>query len=161
MLAAFVLGVPEHVRTTHWMKLDADTKPVAGKWVWPDYAGQSVVSHRWRYTKMKRDPNTSEHWLNTLDRLFAGRRPMLQRQLDPKADARVWHRRGNADGLKMRFASFAHIESTDFTRRISRAVRRHCGGRLPIPSQDTLSWYLATLWREPVKLINMKEWFAP
>lgn len=161
MLAAFVLGVPDAVQTRHWMKLDADTSPVAEKWEWPEHKGQTIVSHKWGYTKMKGEENPRDHWFNRLDRLFAGNRPVFSRQLDPVKDYRVSHRKGNPDKIPMRFGSFAHIERTDFTRKVARLVRRKCGGRLPIPSHDTLVWYFATLWGEPVKLVDMKRYFKP
>lgn len=157
MLASFVEGVARHVRTPYWMKLDADTTP-KGPFVWPDYRGACVVSHRWGYTKVKHDPMATEHWINTLDK-FSGGEPMLKRTVDPRVEPRLSHRAGNPDGLQMRFASFAHIERTSHTRRLAGLVMAH--GRMPVPSQDTLSWYFATKWGERVKLVNMKEWFQP
>lgn len=157
MLAAFVLGVAEHVKTDYWLKLDADAKPVAPEFKWPRFRRAAVTSQKWGYTKMKGDPDATEHWFNKLDRLYAGKRPLFKRKLDPKADFKVSHRRGNPDRIPLRFASFCHIERTDFTRRMARA----CGNRLPIPSHDTLAWYFATLWAESVKLVNMKSQVVP
>lgn len=160
MLSAFVLGVAQHVQTKYWMKLDGDTKPIAGEWKWPDYTKHTITSHRWGYTKMKGDPDAKDHWFNRLDRIFSPDKPMFP-PLCPKADFRVSHRPRNRLGIPMRFGSFAHIERTQFTRRMAEVINEKCGGRMPIPSQDTLAWYCATLWKEPVKLMNMKEYFQP
>lgn len=160
MLAAFVLGVAKHVTTKYWMKLDGDTRPILGEWKWPHYDGQCITSHRWGYTKMKGDDSATEHWFNRLDRVFSPDNPKFP-TLSVKEHKRISHRPRNPFRIPMRFGSFAHIERTDFTKRIAKVVNEKCGGRLPIPSQDTLSWYCAYLWKEPVKLMNMKEYFRP
>lgn len=160
MLAAFVLGVAAHVKTDYWMKLDADATPIK-PFEWPDYCGSTIVSHKWGYTKMKGDPEAKEHWFNRLDSLYSPNAPYFKRRFDVKSDFQVGHRPGNKDGLPMRFGSFCHIEKTKFTKRMADVIRKRNGGRLPIPSQDTLAWYCASLWKEPVKLVNMKEWFSP
>ena len=159
MLASFIFGVAEHVQTPYWMKLDADTKPIRD-WQWPDYRAHTITSHKWGYTKIKGDA-TKEHWFTRMDRLFAGNRPIFKRALDPVKDLRIGHRRGNVDGIPMRFGSFAHIERTNFTKKVAETITGQCGRKLPIPSQDTIAWYFATLWKEPVRLMNMKEYFIP
>lgn len=161
MIASFVLGAAKHVKTDYWLKLDADATPKVDRFDWPDYSRHTIVSHRWGYTKMKGDPNATDHWFNRLDKIFANGSPMFKSKLDVKADYQVSHRPGNRFGIPMRFGSFCHIEKTSFTKRMAEVVKTKCAGRLPIPSQDTLSWYCATLWKEPVKLVNMKEWFSP
>jgi hypothetical protein len=158
MLASFVLGAAEHVKTEYWMKLDADTVPLRPYWRWPEYKGKAYTSHRWGYTKMKADPGAQKHWFNVLDEFFAPAESLFKRKLDPIADFKVTHRKGNPDGIPMRCASFAHIEQTAFTKRISAMVRKS-GGRLPIPSHDTLVWHAATAWKLPTTLMNMREWF--
>lgn len=159
MLAAFVLGVADHVRTDYWLKLDADTTPKQPYFELPDYTKATITSHKWGYTKMKGDPGAKEHWFNRLDRIFSPGAPKFPR-LDPKADFQVTHRPNNKLGIPMRFGSFCHFEKTSFTRRMAETIRAK-GGRLPIPSQDTLSWYCAFLWNERVRLMNLKHWFQP
>lgn len=161
MLAAFVLGTAQHVSTDYWMKLDCDSAPLKPYWRWPDYRSFTVTSHKWGYTKMKGEPNAPDHWFTRLDNLFANGQPVFKLPLDPVKDFKLSHRRGNPNGVGMRFASFCHIERTEFTRRVAGMVREKCYGRLPIPSHDTLTWYFTALWREAVKLMNMKEWFNP
>lgn len=160
MLAAFVLGVARHVKTDYWMKLDGDTEPIVPAFPWPDYRKFTVVSHKWGYTKIKGEDGATGHWFNRLDAAFSPNAPLFKREFDVNKDKRVSHRRHAPDGLPMRYASFCHIEKTEFTRRIAGVINAQ-GGRLPIPSQDTMSWYCATLWREKVKLVNMKEYFRP
>ena len=162
MLAAFVLGVAEHVQTDYWMKLDCDTLPKKDHFTWPEVTGNTIVSHRWRRTKMKGADGATEHWFTTLDRLFAGKHPLFNPPLDlEKYRRHVSHRRRNPWRIPVRFASFCHIEQTRFTRRMAKLIHKKCGGRMPIASQDTLSWYMSTIWKEPVKLVNFKEWFDP
>lgn len=158
MLAAFVLGVAAHVKTDYWMKLDADSYPVRPWWEWPEYQKFTITSHRWGYSKMKGDPGAKDHWFNRLDAIFSPSKPLFRRRFDPVADFKVRHGRA---GIPERFASYAHIEKTEFTRRMAKEVIEKNGGRMPIPSQDTLSWYFSALWKEPVALVNMRNWFAP
>lgn len=144
MLAAFVLGTAKHVKTKFWMKLDADTKPLK-PFVWPDYSKHAITSHKWGYTKMKGDANPKEHWFTTLEHVFGAYFP---HKFDLKRDYKYCHKR---------IASFAHIERTDFTRRVA----NHIGDKMPIPSHDTLVWYAASIWGQPIKRMNMKEYFQP
>ena len=161
MLASFVFGVTKYVKTAYWMKLDADCSPRSNRWEWPDYQASTIVSHRWSYTKMKRDPAEGAHWFHRLDSVFSPGKPFFSAHYDPVADRRVSHRRGNRHGLPKRFASFCHIEATEFTRRIASHLQASNGGRLPIPSHDTTSWYCSQVWKEKVQLVNMKRWFKP
>lgn len=160
MLAAFVLGVPKHVQTSHWVKLDCDCRPVAASIEWPDYRDCAVVSHAWGYTKIKGD-RPKEHWFNRFEDVFDVPKDQRMPKLDPVKDRRISHLPGNALGIQKRFASFCHIERTDFTRRIADVAMKRCAGRMPIPSQDTLSWLATQFWKEKVKLVNMKLWFSP
>lgn len=163
MLAAFILGVSEHVRTPYWMKLDCDTTPKKPYFKWFDYHKATITSSPWHYTKCKGDDKLKEkgHWFNRMDNLFSPHAPLFPKNLDVDKYFKVSHRPGNEFGIPKRFGSFAHIERTDFTRKIAEIIRSRSGGRLPIPSQDTISWYCAYLWKEKVNLVNMREWFQP
>ncbi len=158
MLAAFVFGAARCVKTPYWMKLDADCAPIRSWWEWPDYQGASVTSHRWAYTKMKCNPGDSEHWFNRLDTVFRPVSPYFQTRFNPQDE--LSHEPGNPHGLPLRWNSFCHIESTAFTRRMADYLTRHNHGRLPVPTHDTTGWYCATIWQEPVRLVNMGEWFS-
>ncbi len=159
MLAAFILGVAQHVKTRYWFKLDINCAPTA-PFVWPDFSESAITSHRWGYTKMKGSPKgTAEHWLTTMDKLFSPAKPLCPK-LDPKEDYKVVHGKNGKYKLAPRFRSLAHIERTDFTKRMAKEIISKCGGKLPIPSQDTIAWYFATLWKQPVKLTNMVQYFT-
>lgn len=160
MLSAFVFGVAKHVKTDYWMKLDCDTKPKKSEWKWPKYRDFDIVSHKWGYTKMKGDAS-GDHWFETLEKLFPNETRMFSRTLNAQSDLRISHMPGNPDGIKMRFASFAHIERTSFTKSMVEIIRKMFGDTMPIPSQDTMSWYFAERLNASVRLVNMKEYFQP
>jgi len=159
MLAAFIFGVATHVKTEYWMKLDADCRPRRKWWEWPAYNKYSIVSHKWGYTRLKCDPDESTHWFNRLDDAFSPQMPRFAFKLDPSQYRYVSHRRGNRLGLPKRFNSFCHIERTQFTQRIAEYLNENRAGRLPIPSQDTISWYCSWIWQEKVLLTDMRKWF--
>jgi hypothetical protein len=142
-LSAFVFGVAAHVRRPFWMKLDCDVRPVSSRFEWPKYGDATITAHRWGYTRVKGDPGATRHWLNTLDEWWGGE-PLFSPGLD--VHRRHPHRR---------FTSFCAIEKTLFTHRLA----ERCGRRLPVPSQDTTSWYAATRWSEPIRLVNMRRFF--
>lgn len=158
MLAAFVFGTARHVKTAFWMKLDADAEPQRPWWKWPDYPAYTIVSHRWNYTRIKGDTGASGHWFNRLDDCFRPGCRYFQKAYNA-AESTVSHRPDNPDHLPRRFNSYCHIERTKFTRRIAEVLEANFGGRMPIPSHDTTAWYCAQIWREKVKLRNMKVWF--
>jgi hypothetical protein len=148
MLSSFVFGVAKHVKTRYWMKLDGDCTPKVDEFEWPDYRKNTITAHRWGYTKMKHDPDLSDHWLNRLDKWWGGK-PLFDEQYHPVEHAKVRHRR---------FCSFCSIEKTKFTQQLA----KRCGDRLPIPSQDTTTWYVAererrSSWHGE----NMKRYFSP
>lgn len=158
-MAAFIHGVAQHVTTAYWAKLDADCHVHVPELKWPPYDRYTVVSHRWGYTKMKGDPGATEHWFSKLDRLLSPGNPVLgARDWDPVADFKVVH---ESAGIPPRFASFFHIEKTEFTQAMSHDLLEKCGQRLPIPSHDTLSWYYCAKWGERVRRVNMKRQVTP
>jgi|GEM_PF-1100179 len=158
MLAAFLLGAARHVKTGYWMKLDADCRPQKLWWEWPDYEKHTIVSHRWGYTRMKGDDGAPMHWFNRLDQFFSPAVPYFKKAFDP-VNNRVNHRPGNLLGLPMRFNSYCHIERTAFTQRMAALLNAGNSGRMVVPSQDTTSWYCSVLWKENVRLMNMRKWF--
>lgn len=141
--SAFVFGVAEHVDTTWFMKLDADTEVTKhGRFEWPDYQAHTITSDPWHYTRVKGDREAKQHWLATLDEWFGGE-PIFPLNIP------TWERHGHK-----RIRSYCHIEKTEFTRRVA----KHCGARLPIPSQDTTVWYLATRWGESINRHKFRKW---
>jgi len=147
MLSAFVFGAAEHVKTPVWMKLDADCTPVQKTFQWPAYASYGILGHKCGYTKTKGQANPPSHFLNQLDewwRAETGEEPIF-----PLIDgSRHRHKR---------IASFCWIEKTEHTRWMAEAF----GDRLPVPSQDTCSWYCAVRRGLQWKRENMRTMFTP
>jgi hypothetical protein len=137
MLSCFVFGVAQHVKTKFWAKLDCDCKPTGVALVIKDEVWNSTLSaHKWGYTKMKGDGQDVKHghWLNILDDWadtledFKGTERTFP---DKITEARHNH---------ARVCTFFAIEKTGWTKHLADMCKR-TGGRMPIPSQDTLSYY--------------------
>jgi hypothetical protein len=135
MLTAFVLGAPDHVQTSHWIKIDADTNVTRGfasKPFWPAWKEYDIVGNKWGYTKVKGDPGyDGRHWLNTLDDWWISKVDPKAEPMYPEIEGRL-HKHG-------RISSFVSCYSLEF----SKKLKELCGDRMPIPSQDTLAWYVA------------------
>jgi len=144
MLSAFVFGTAEHVKTKYWMKLDGDTTPKSHLVEIPDFAFNSVITApKWHYTKCKGDPNydiedpdKNKHWLNRLDD-WADSLPDFAKTKRLFKDNIEGRRHGHR-----RICSFAEVEKTAWTTHLADMCMR-TGGRLPVPSQDTTTWYAA------------------
>lgn len=154
MLTAWVLLPPALVTTRYWMKLDVDAFPVFPvpasfpnmRWF---EGSPAVVGHSWHYTKRR---GTKGDWFEILDAwgdaspLLAGTRPLGLRF--PPGSNRVAH---------SRIASYISFFETDW----SAAVANDCFCSLPdltipVPSQDTFFWYVATRMNRAVVRIKMK-----
>ena len=135
MLTAFVLGAPDHVKTSHWIKIDADTsvnRNFASKPFWTSWKEYDIVGNKWGYTKVKGDPDYGgKHWLNTLDDWWIAKVDPKAEPMYPKIESRIY-KHG-------RISSFVSCYSLEF----SKKLKELCGDRMPIPSQDTLAWYVA------------------
>ena len=135
--SAFVFGVAKHVKTAYFFKIDGDAVPTGEPFVWPEYQKYTICGAGCGYTRNKPAEERASfktHFLNRLD-IWYGGEPIFPANIN--ASERHGHRR-----LK----SFAWIEKTEYTRRLA----AKCGGRLPIPSQDSLSWYYAHRLGEPM-----------
>jgi len=161
MLTAFVHGVAEHVKTKWWIKLDCDTKPKSIHAKLPDdWQSHTMCGHKWGYTKIKSDPKwekgLTEHWLNRLDSWadcledFKGTNHLFDKKI---TTARHGH---------SRTCSFFAIEKTGWTRHLSQMCNK-TGGRMPVPSQDTLTWYGITRMGggRTVLPYNFKRYWSP
>lgn len=153
MLSAFVFGTSKHVRTKYWMKLDCDCKPAGDKVIIPPEAFSSVITApKWHYTKMKGDETGNEkHWLNRLDdwadsiKDFAGTARLFPEGIKGR---RYRHRR---------ICSFCEIEKTTWTQHLAAM----CGNRLPVPSQDTTTWYAATRIKRKITEFDFRKYLIP
>lgn len=140
MLSAFVFGVVEEVKTKYWIKLDCDchlkdTNNLVLPKKWNKY---TLNGHRWTYTKCKWDPlvHVKGNWLNRLDD-WADNLP------DFKGTKRLFRPiKGERHGHR-RICTFFAIEKTAWTKHLAKMCMDSCG-RMPIPSQDTLTWYAVT-----------------
>ena len=144
-LSQYVYGPAEHVKTSHWMKLDADCQPKSYEFILPRYEGYAIAAHRWGYTRVKGDDNAAKHWLNTLDDWYWGG------PAGYPADIGVGERYKHD-----RFNSYCAIYQTAFTKQVA----ERCGERLPVPSEDTTTHYLAEQWQLPVLRYNAKGMMA-
>ena len=149
MLSAFVFGVAKRVKTRYWLKLDADATPKE-PFQWPDYKGAAITGHRWGYTRVKGDPAPKAHWLNTLDNWYGGD-PVFPANIDMKT--RHGHKRIN---------SYCCIEDIEHTKMVAEKCQRKndTEPRLPVPSQDTTSWYVAYRAGKKINRVNMKRCFS-
>ena len=167
MLTAFIHKIPCIVQSEFWFKLDCDTKPrwcIDGEDSSPnkrkltltdDMFGYTLVGHKCGYTRVKGDEYNSKHWLNVLDewwnRVEKDSMPIFP--LDIPVGKRYRHKR---------IASYCQLHSTVFSEYVSRICKETMGGlRLPIPSHDTLTWYVAMRRNEKVMRHNFKREMVP
>ena len=153
MLSSFVFGVAKHVTSKYWMKLDCDCTPTGDKVIIPEEAFNSVITApKWHYTKMKGDETGNEkHWLNRLDDWadslpdFKGTSRLFPEKIEGR---RYGHRR---------ICSFCEIEKTSWTQHLAKM----CGNRLPVPSQDTTTWYAATRIKRKITEFDFRKYLSP
>jgi hypothetical protein len=153
MLSAFVFGVAKYIKTKYWMKLDCDTTPKTSKLEIPEEAFSSVITaSSWGYTKVKGDTSGKEkHWLNRLDdwadglKDFEGTERLFPENIQGRRHS---HRR---------IASFCEIEKTNWTKHLALM----CKDRLPVPSQDTTTWYAAKRLGRKIHTFKFKRYLSP
>ncbi len=132
MLTSFVKIPPAMVETPYWLKIDCDVVAFApGNFVNPMwFVGKypSLIGPGWRYTKPAEWPGMLDKWADTVDPLchFPG---LNLPEPTP----------GQETIATKRVCSWFMFISTAF----SKQVADYCPGRLPVPSQDTLHWYVA------------------
>lgn len=153
MLSAFVFGVAKHVNTKYWMKLDCDTTPTRQKLEIPEDAFRSAITaSSWHYTKVKGDPSDDpRHWLVRLDDWADGLDDFkgTERMFPEKIEGRRHRHR--------RIASFCEIEKTNWTKHLASM----CKDRLPVPSQDTTTWYAATRLGRKISVYKFRRFLSP
>ena len=117
MLSAFVLG-HKYIKTSHYVKLDCDTFFMNDKDVFDDRDFEyDIVGHKWGYTK-------PAAFISKLNNFYYKKNDPISK------DRRINH---------ARLASFCCLQKTEFVK----DVADKCGSRLPIPSHDTLLWWMA------------------
>jgi len=118
MLSSFILGV-DNIKTDHFVKIDADTFFINKKDVFIDSDfDYDIVSHSWSYTK-------PGWWKYALDNFFYKKNDLIDTDLARYDCPRI--------------QSICCLHKTEFVKE----VKNMCGERLPVPSHDTVLWYLA------------------
>ena len=143
MLTAIVRACA-NVETPYYLKLDTDavaTEP--GDWILPQWFDFDpvFVASPWGYTK-------PAAWMPQLD-AWASAHPNL-RDCRPPAYRMI----GNTARCQ-RMISWCMFGKTKFARYVSEDLTGGVVGRLPVPSQDTLLWYIAERLRLPYVRVRM------
>lgn len=117
IFSAFIYCAESIIKTSHYIKLDADTYFTTDEDVFAsDDFDKEIVGHSWGYTK-------PGWWVDVLE----GKEPDKSRGI---------HKH-------QRIASFCCLHKTSYMRSLVKVV----GDRLPIPSHDTVSWFYSKDWR--------------
>lgn len=148
MLAGHVYAPALYCMTPWHMKLDTDAlaRPHE-RWIEPTWFSDPrvpcFVAPRWHYTKGRGFLRRLDEWG---DKAFPNSLP-LNIQHDPEA-VRVGH---------ARMCSWCSYYRTAFSRFTAEACERTLGkNRLPVPSQDTVHWYVAARLALHHRIENMK-----
>lgn len=132
----FLHTIPGAVKTPYWMKLDGDSVPREDRpFKWPSLDEKIVIADPWHYTKVKKDDAYETHlvhWLNQLDDWWI-------KEVDPKATP-LFPVITEKRHMHSRLRSYCMIQRTAFSQQVSKLL----DGQMLIPSQDTVTWYVAT-----------------
>jgi hypothetical protein len=158
MLSAFVFGVAKNVKTRYWIKMDCDVTPKCDKIEIPEEAWDATLTASpWGYTKIKHDPiyeKNGIHWLHLLD-WWADKLPDFNKTKPLFSGLKIEQPKHR----HKRICTFFSIEKTAFTKHLARM----CGGKMPIPSQDTLVWYVITRLGGKRRIVkhNFRQYLTP
>ena len=148
MLAGHVFVPARHVHTAYFMKLDCDAVARPHKqWIDPAWFEglPSIVAPRWGYTKGRNALPTLEAWADGIAEFVGTSRLNILQEPD---QMRVGH---------ARFCSWASYYRTDFAKMVARMCEQSVGPcRIPVPSQDTVHFYVAARLGITMKIANQK-----
>ena len=155
MLTGWVYLPPNAVKTKYWLKIDSDAYPVDALTEFPNprwFEGNPViVGHKWNYTKQR--GKQTRDWFDTLDE-WGNTTTLMHHKLPlglrfPVGSNKVAHER---------IASYAAFFETDWSQILSSECHARCDGlfTIPIPSQDTFTWYVAKRQEKLIRRVNMK-----
>ena len=119
MISSFVLGAAQVVEEEYFVKLDADAYCVDDQDAFEDEDFKhDLVSHPWGYTKPGWWVNKLEHWVQF----------------------KAWDASSEQPGTKKdkRIISWCCLHKADFVKKVASC----CGSRMPVPSHDTLLWFM-------------------
>ncbi len=148
MLSAITDVPGREVRTSWYLKLDTDVAATrSGNWLDPRWFRANdqqqwpvFVASPWGYTKPANAINRLDDWADQIDEL--NNHPRLDLPYDNTADL-IRH---------PRITSWCFFADTRWTA----AMSELCGGKLPVPSQDTFLWYCAARRGDFFRKVRMK-----
>jgi hypothetical protein len=153
MLAGFVHATV-NVQTDWWLKIDTDVVAVPCEdWIQQAWFENSpvLIASPWGYTKCKGDARNAQEWCDALEDFGDSCFPGTSR-LNLHACIR-----GDKKIVRKRFWSPVSCYSTEFTTSCSQFCELVCGsGQLPVPSQDTVHWYVAERCGLTYKTVRMQ-----
>ena len=144
MLTALTLLPSRHIKTEWFLKIDTDTYATNDKeWIQDDWFQNDIcfVTNKWRYTKPANALEILDNWADNVDVLKE--RPRLNIPYNPEW-SRVCHRR---------IISWLFFCRTGWSKNAVSFIENK---KLPIPSQDTFLWYIATRLGYKYKTVGFK-----
>jgi len=119
MFSSFVFGAAQHVKTSYYMKLDADAYCTNDDDVWTDADfNYDIIGHKWHYTK-------PGWFIDALENQYSNANIAINKNERIRKHAR--------------FESYCCLHRTEWVR----SVAAKLNGRLPVPSHDTTLWFYA------------------
>jgi hypothetical protein len=147
MLTSFIVIPPDVVETEWFLKLDTDTYATNDSpWIdekWFDDV--VIVSNPWGYTKPANAIDILDEWGDKIDPIKNYPRLNIHGDIGSK---RVRHKR---------IASWVYFCKTNWAKGISNFVKIDGCYKLPIPSQDTYSFYCSKRMGKNIKRIRFKQ----
>ena len=137
MLGLFVVRAPERVTTPYWMKIDTDavcTGPselIKQEWFHGDPA---IIAPGWGYTKPIGHIRKLDKWAEEVTGLNMYHKPLNLNQCETSM------RMGIKRVHHPRITSWISIIETNFSLDAAEFITHN----LPVPSQDTFHWYVAS-----------------
>ena len=144
MLTALTILPPRLVKTEWFLKIDTDTYAINdSEWIQDDWFKDDVcfVTNRWGYTKPANALETLDNWADNIEGLK--QHPRLDIPYNPDW-SRVCHKR---------IISWLFFCRTEWAKKATSFIENE---KLPIPSQDTYLWYIATRLGHKYRTVRFK-----
>lgn len=140
MLTGWVYVPAKEVKTRWFLKIDCDVLALDERpdWCLPQWTEDNpvLVASPWSYTKAKGGGGSISDWANKLE--------LWGDMVLPNTPRLNLSDRIRGDKIKYpRMCSWVSYYQAAWYRTFARACQQWAGGRLPVPSQDTLAWYYA------------------
>ena len=147
MLTSFVYMPSVLVRTPYWLKIDTDVVATGmDEWIDPGWfkGNPAIVAHPWTFTRPAGQMLDLDRWAEEYHLDFPA--PPLNLVPNPGA-SRVGHKR---------ITSWCSFFRTDFSGRCTSLACRTTREKLPVPSQDGYTFYVAKRMGEGIVRTSMK-----